>query len=113
MKPTDPMSHNEKELLSGKFGPGEIVEALGKDVTLREMFWAFRRLILSEDSKPQSLSQTEISFYAGAITIIEIYCWTRSVKLSEAERTDLFNKIRDEIVEYGEKAPQDAFASRS
>jgi len=113
MKPTDPMSHNEKELLSGKFGPGEIVEALGKDVTLREMFWAFRRLILSEDSKPQPLSQTEISFYAGAITIIEIYCWMQSVKLSEAERTDLFNKIRDEIVEYGERAPQDAFARRS
>ena len=98
------MNRNEKELLSGKLGPREIVAALGRNVTLEKMFWAFRRLILAEDIRPQPLSQSEMAFYSGAMTIIEIYCWTHNAKLSERERTDLIIKIRKEIVEYGEKA---------
>ena len=98
------MNRNEKDLLSGKLGPREIVSALGNNVTLEKMFWAFRRLILAEDIRPQPLSQSEMAFYSGAMTIIEIYCWTHNAKLSERERTDLIIKIREEILEYGEKA---------
>jgi hypothetical protein len=98
------MKPNDKELLSGKFGPGDIVKALGKNVTLEKMFWAFRRLILAEDIRPQLLSQSEMAFYSGAMTVIEIYCWTHNAKLSERERTDLIIKIREEILEYGERA---------
>src|SRR5215471_17158216 len=96
------MTDNYKDLLSGKVGPGDVVELVGKNVTLEKMFWVFRRLILAEDIRPQLLSQSEMAFYSGSMSLIEIYFWTFNAKLSEGERTDLMTELRREIIRYGE-----------
>jgi hypothetical protein len=98
------MTNNAKEIPWRSIGPGEIVEALGKKSHVREDVLGIRRLILAEDIRPQLLSQSEIAFYSGAMTLMEIYCWTYNAKLSEEERANLMIRLRAEIIKYAERA---------
>jgi hypothetical protein len=89
--------------MSAGVGPAEIINALGMNTTVYQLFMAYRKLLLVESIKPMHLAECQLAFYSGAMAIIEAYNWaTENASISEKDSHRLMTKLWDELVEFGE-----------
>ena len=89
--------------MSAGVGPAEIINALGMNTTVYQLFMAYRKLLLIESIKPMHLAECQLAFYSGAMAIIEAYNWSvENASISENDSHRLVTKLWDELVEFGE-----------
>jgi hypothetical protein len=89
--------------MSAGVGPVEIINALGMNTTVYQLFMAYRKLLLIESIKPMHLAECQLAFYSGAMAIIEAYNWTvENASVSQNDGHRLMTKLWDELVEFGE-----------